>query len=227
MSVAEAFHYATLDIVKQKLRIQESDHTIDEELETYSTEVDTLINRHLRRKLGTFDQNGDPINLPLTETTYPAITEDLRVIADDLVEGKFRLKTTNDEILWNNAKQQLLEYLDFEFGWTENKPFRRTPDISITPTTGIPDTTVTVAGSNFANIETLEIVFGGVLQDTTPAEVVTTSSGAIPASVTFDVPTNAGKGAKEVKVRSISGTVDPTAKNLPLKNVGITRFEVT
>ena len=181
----------------------------------------------MRRKLGTFDQNGDPINLPLTETTYPAITEDLRVIADDLVEGKFRLKTTNDEVLWNNAKQQLLEYLDFEFGWTENKPFRRTPQISITPTTGATSTVITVSESDFANVETLEIVFGGVIQTTVPADVVTTSAGAIPSSVTITVPTNADTGAKEVKVRSVSGTVDPTAKNLPLKNVAITRFEVT
>jgi len=226
MSIVGPTHYATLDIVKQKLRIPENDHTIDEEIETYATEVDTYINRHLTRKLGKFDQNNDPIVLPLTETTVPAIKEDLRVIADDMVEAKFRLKTTNDDVLWNVAKQQLLEYLDFEFGWTENHPFRLTPQITITPTSGAPSSTITVGGTEFAKIETLEIVFNGVRQTTTPATVVTNSSGVI-SGVTFTVSADAVAGAKEVKLRSKSSTSVPTSKNLPLSNVAITRFQVT
>lgn len=219
-------HYATLDIVKQKLRIPEDNHTIDAELETYASEVDQYVDRHLKRKLGSFDQNGDPITLPLSEDTYPVITEDLRVVADDLLEGKFRLKTTNDTVLWDNARQQLQEYLDMEFGWTENKPFRKTPSITITPTSGAPSSTITITGKDFANVETLEVIFGGVELTPTPDPLVSSSTGTF-TGATVIVPSTAEEGVKEFKVRSSSAAVDVTAKNLPLTNVAILRFQVT
>jgi len=216
-------HYATLDIVKQKLRLPEDDHLIDAELETYATEIDQMIDRHLRRKLGRFDQNGDPITLPLTETTYPIITEDLRVCADDLLEGKFRLKTTNDDLLWNNAKQTFQEYLDIEFGWTENKKFRRTSSITISPTNGVVSTVVTITGIDYANVENIEITFDGALVTPTPDPLVSTATGTV--SGTFVVPSNAAKGSKEIKVRSVS---HPTSTNVTvLSNVSLSRFEVT
>ena len=107
-------HYTTLDTIKQKLRVQ--DTTIDEELDIYIDEVDGYIDRKIRRKIGLNNEYGYRIQLPLTDTTNPAITYDLRTIAADLVEGKFRLKTTNDTTLWKTADEELDEYLDTAFG---------------------------------------------------------------------------------------------------------------
>ena len=91
-------HYASLDMIKQKLRIE--DNTIDDELNIYMDEIDAFINRELEAKFGTFTEYEYPIVLPLTDLTNPPVTFDLRQIAADLVEGKFRYKTTNDKTLW-------------------------------------------------------------------------------------------------------------------------------
>ena len=140
-------HYASLDMIKQKLRIEDS--TIDDELNIYMDEIDAFINRELEAKFGSKTEYEYPIVLPLTDTTNPPVTFDLRQIAADLVEGKFRYKTTNDKTLWDFAKEALANYLDKSFGWTEGHRFRRYPDITITPTNGAAAATITLTGSRF------------------------------------------------------------------------------
>lgn len=174
-------HYTTLDTIKQKLRVQ--DTTIDEELDIYIDEVDGYIDRKIRRKIGVNNEYGYTIQLPLTESTDPAITYDLRTIAADLVEGKFRLKTTNDVTLWKTADEALEEYLDTAFGWAESHQLRMNPTLTLSPTTGIAGSTLNISGTGWApRIEiTVRLIDNNNAYstlDTTPADVLTDDTGA-------------------------------------------------
>ena len=100
-------HYASLTIVKQRLRVEDS--SLDDEISDYVDEIDTYVNRKLRRKLGYKNEYGDDIVLPLTPETLPALTFDLNTIANDLVVGKFRHETTADDALWKKADEELEE----------------------------------------------------------------------------------------------------------------------
>ena len=174
-------------MIKQKLRIE--DNTIDDELNIYMDEIDAFINRELEAKFGTFTEYEYPIVLPLTDLTNPPVTFDLRQIAADLVEGKFRYKTTNDKTLWDFAREALVNYLDKSFGWTEAHKFRRYPDITITPTNGAAAATITLTGSRFKprgeiTVKVVDENGGGVVQETTPTIVLTDDSGDF-TGVTF------------------------------------------
>ena len=180
-------HYASLDMIKQKLRIEDS--TIDDELNIYMDEIDAFVNRELKAKFGSKTEYGYPIVLPLTDTTNPPVTFDLRQIAADLVEGKFRFKTSNDDSLWRLAKESLKDYLDKSFGWTEGHAFRRYPDITITPTNGASGATITLTGTNFKprgklTVKIVDENGSGTAQTTTPDTVLTDDTGAFSA-VTF------------------------------------------
>ena len=190
--IEDMTHYTTVDTVKQKLRVE--DTTIDDELEIYIDEVDGYINRKIRRKIGTQNEYGYEITLPLTDSTNPAITYDLRTIASDLVEAKFRLKTTNDETLWKQVTKELEEYLDQTFGWGESHDFRMVPQLSITPTFGAAGTVITLSGTGWKPrgqiyIKTRE----GALPITTPEIPLTDEKGDWSAvTITVDATTTRG-----------------------------------
>ena len=193
-------HYTTVDTVKQKLRVE--DTTIDDELEIYIDEVDGYINRKIRRKIGTFNEYGYEITLPLTESTNPAITYDLRTIASDLVEAKFRLKTTNDETLWKQVTKELEEYLDETFGWGESHDFRMVPQLTITPTTGAAGTVITLSGTGWKPrgqiyVKSMDANGAGALVDTTPAIPLADEKGDWSA-VTITVTAGTGRGSIEI-----------------------------
>jgi hypothetical protein len=193
-------HYTTVDTVKQKLRVE--DTTIDNELEIYIDEVDGYINRKIRRKIGTFNEYGYEITLPLTESTNPAITYDLRTIASDLVEAKFRLKTTNDETLWKQSSKELDEYLDETFGWGESHDFRMVPQLTITPTTGAAGTVITLSGTGWKPrgqiyVKTVDGSGAGALSTTTPAIPLADENGDWSA-VTITVDAGTGRGSIEI-----------------------------
>jgi hypothetical protein len=193
-------HYTTVDTVKQKLRVE--DTSIDDELEIYIDEVDGYINRKIRRKIGTFNEYGYEITLPLTESTNPAITYDLRTIASDLVEAKFRLKTTNDETLWKQVSKELDEYLDETFGWGESHDFRMVPQLTITPTTGAAGTVITLSGTGWKPrgqiyVKTMDGDGAGALVDTTPEIPLADEKGDWSA-VTMTVSNDTGRGSIEV-----------------------------
>ena len=195
-------HYASLDMIKQKLRIEDS--TIDDELNIYMDEIDAFVNRELQAKFGSRTEYGYPIVLPLTDSTNPQVTFDLRQIAADLVEGKFRFKTTNDDSLWKLAKESLQNYLDKSFGWTEGHSFRRYPDITITPTNGASGSTITLTGSSFKprgklTVKIVDENGSGIVQTTTPDIVLTDDSGAFSA-VTFATTTGTAIGSYVILV---------------------------
>jgi hypothetical protein len=193
-------HYTTVDTVKQKLRVE--DTSIDDELEIYIDEVDGYINRKIRRKIGTFNEYGYDITLPLTESTNPAITYDLRTIASDLVEAKFRLKTTNDETLWKQVSKELDEYLDETFGWGESHDYRMVPALTITPTTGAAGTVITLSGTGWKPrgqiyVKSVDGSGAGALVDTTP-EIPLTDENGDWSAVTITVSSGTGRGSIEI-----------------------------
>jgi len=193
-------HYVSLDMVKQKLRIEDS--SIDDELNVYMDEVDELINRELRAKFGKYTEYGYPIDLPLTDTSNPPLTFDLRMIGADLVEGKFRLKTTDDDKLYNKALEALAEFTLRSFGWTEGHKFRRFPDITITPTNGSASTTITCSGQRFKPrgkiiIKIVDENESGVIQATTPEVVLTDDAGDF-SGITFATASGTAIGSYQI-----------------------------
>jgi hypothetical protein len=184
-------HYSNYDSLKVKLRIP--DDSIIDEIELYQQETDTLINNRLRAKLGNTDANGNAIVLPLTSSTYPIIDDELISIANDLVEGKFRFKTTQRDIYWKEALGRFDEYMDRTFGWTENHAYRNNPQITISPNNGSSSTVVTVTGIQFLGNAIITGTFSGIPCVTTPSTVVTDNTGAF--SFTFPVPTNQVTGS--------------------------------
>ena len=189
-------YYAEYDTVKTKMRVP--DDSLKDELMIYIQEVEELINNRLRAKLGSRDVKGREITLPLTTSTVPAIDEELKAIAHDLVEGKFRLKTSEKDMLWNTATSSLNDYIEKRFGWALDSPFRVTPSITVSPLSGSTGTTVTVSGSNFIPTSTIRLTFGGLEPTTSPTTIVTDSSGSF-SSATFTVPTSFSAGVYQVK----------------------------
>ena len=183
--------YAVLDVVKQKLRV--SDATIDDELMTYMSEVDNFINNALRRRLGFKNRNGDQVVLPLTPATIPALDEELKQMANDLVEGKFRFKTTENPTLWTDSQRRFIDYLDYKYGWTREVGYFTNPTLTVTPTTGSAGATVTLAGTEFKGNSKINIKYAGESQTTSPTNVTTNSLGSF-SGVTFTVPTTAVSG---------------------------------
>ena len=189
-------YYAEYDTIKTKMRVP--DDSLKDELMIYIQEVEEVINNRLRQVLGSRDAKGRDIALPLTTSTIPSIDEELKAIAHDMVEGKFRLKTSEKPMLWDASIKALGDYLVKRFGWASDKPFRVTPSITASPLSGSTGTTVTVSGSNFIPTATIRLTFGGLEPTTSPATIVTNSTGSF-SSVTFTVPTSFSAGVYQIK----------------------------
>ena len=151
--------YASLSIIKQRLRVE--DTTLDDELEGYIDEIQAYLNRKLQDKIGFVNEYGDEIVFPLTEDTLPPITFELNTLANDLVVGKFRFETTNDEAPWTHAKKNLEEYLEEHYGWSESGKYKMKPTISFTPTSGSAGATITISGTEFGVRNKVNIYFNG------------------------------------------------------------------
>lgn len=188
-------HYTDWESVKLKLGVP--DDTIKDTMELFISDIDFHVNNELRKKLGFTDSNGNDIVLPLTATTNPALDEELKGIATDMVVGKFRQVNTENKDLWDEALSRLANYIEREFGWTSHKPFRIRSTITISPNNGPASTVVTVTGSNFVVNAVITITFSGLLPATTPTIVVSDSTGAF--SATFAVPASSTIGSYIIK----------------------------
>ncbi len=180
--------YIEWDSVKLKLRL--NDDTLKDEIGLYIQEVDDLVNNRLRNKLGSFDFNGDPIELPLTIDGEPPIDEELKSIATDAVIGKFRLQNSEKPLIWDTAIKNLDNYLDRRFGYTRDTGFRQKTVATVTPTSGTRGVELTLSGENWGQNITLTFQFEGIDVDTQPSFVVTNDEGRF-ENVTFLVPSNA------------------------------------
>ncbi len=174
-------HYALLDKLKLKLRLQDADETLSEELEAYLTDIDSYINRKLRNWLGFTDIHGNPVVIPLTEDTNIPVDDDLLQNATDLAYGKFRKEQNNEDLNWNNAKENFQTYLEDRFGWPEDEGHRvsNPTTISYTPVDILLiGDTVTVSGTNYKQFQKLQFSFAGQIVDTSPTTVFADSQGA-------------------------------------------------
>lgn len=196
-------HYATLTIVKQRLRVEDS--SLDDELSDYIDEIDTYVNRKLRRKLGHKNEYGDEIVLPLTTETIPALTFDLNTISNDLVIGKFRHETTADDALWKKADEELEEFLTETYGWATSSAFKMNPQLTFTPTSGSANATVTVSGSEFGIRNKLKVYFNGQEMATSPDPLVADDKGSF-SDTTFTIPAGTTAGTFELKVVGVTPT---------------------
>ena len=174
------------------------DDTLKEEIVLYIQEVDDLINNRIRNKLGTVDFNGTDIVLPLSTETEPEIDEEIKAIAADMVEGKFRIKTSEKPLLWDTSVKNLDNYLDRRFGWTRDIRFRQFPQISAIPLVGPVGTLVTLEGMQWRPHSDITIKFNEQEVITTPTLIVSDTEGEF-SGVSFTVP-QTEDGGKEVKI---------------------------
>ncbi len=185
-------HYALLDKLKLKLRLQDADETLSEELEAYLTDVDSYINRKLRNWLGLIDIHGNPIIIPLTEFTNIPVDEDLMQNATDLAYGKFRKEQANEELNWENAKENFQAYLEDRFGWPEDEGHRvanpTTIDYKPVDILLIGET-ITISGTNYKQFQRLQIIFAGQTMETTPTTVFADFQGKF-SNVKIIIPDN-------------------------------------
>jgi hypothetical protein len=81
----------------------------------------------------------------------------------------------------------------------------RTPSISISPTSGTANTSVTVTGNSFAATSAVTIAYDAGQVATVPATVTTSSTGAF--SATFSVPSSSTAGSHTVKASTAAGDI--------------------
>ncbi len=168
------------------------DDSLKDELLVYMDEVDDLIDNRLRAKLGEIDSNGNTIVLPLTTATIPSVDQEIKAIAVDMVEGKFRLKTSEKTLLWDTAVKSLENYIERRFGWTTNGSYDINPTLTVSPITGTVGTTVTLTGTQWIPNADITVKIGGLEVTTTPTPVTSDEYGDF--SCTFAVPNNSVGG---------------------------------
>ena len=171
--------------VQLKLRL--NDDTLKEEISLYIQEVDDLVNNRIRNKIGSKDFYGNDIILPLTVDGEPAIDEELKAIATDLVIGKFRLQTSEKPLIWDTAIKNLDNYLDRRFGYTRDISFKQIPLIELDPPLGPPSQVVSIDGSRWIPNSLLKITVDGIEVVTTPVQALTDENGAF-SGITFIIP---------------------------------------
>lgn len=214
---AQEIHYAILDVVKKRLNIADGDESLDDYLEIFMSDVDNYVNNKLREKLGTYDYNGRFITLPLTTTTVPPLEPELMLRASFLTVGRVRQEMSNDNNLLITAEKDFKDYLNRQFGFTRDTPFKPVPTVTISPVNGAHSTTVvTVSGTQFGPNRIIQISFGGIVMTTSPAQVITDSNGNF-SGVTFTVP-NVSTGPYSVLVQDSS--VGPYIVSGQMPNTG-------
>src|SRR6476619_590940 len=77
--------------------------------------------------------------------------------------------------------------------------------LTLSPSSGQVGTVVTLSGSGYTATKTISAKFSGAAVTVSPANVKTTSTGAIPAGVTITIPT-ATAGAKTIVVNAASSS---------------------
>lgn len=170
-------------------------------------DVNDLINNRIRAKLGEYNIYGTRIVLPLTFDTSPPIPIELKGIASDLVVAKIRLQNSEKPLLWDAAVKILDNYLERVYGWTSDRAFTPVRLFTITPRTGIVGSTITLSGTDFEPNAELTIVFDSTEPTTTPASVITTTTGAF-TGVTFAVPASQPLGSYVIKIFDSFGGIE-------------------
>lgn len=192
--------YVEYDTVKLKLRLP--DDSLFDEIHMYMQEVTDLINQRLRARLGYVADDGSDIDLPLTTSTVPAIDNELKSIAADLVEGKFVLKTAEKPLKWDTAVKNLDDYLQKRFGWVRDVPFIKNPNFTISPSTlsSASGGTLTIGGTEWRPNSQIKIYIDGTQKDTTPTTVTTGSTGSFSSTTVTIAANTLLEGSHKIKV---------------------------
>jgi len=200
-------HYGSKIVVKRKLRIAQTDNSLDNEINIFIDDVDDYINEQLRHRLGFTDSVGNDVTIPLTAITTPKLDDKIRQIANDFAVAKFRFEVDNDDKLLQEAYKRLDHYLDHKYGWVSDS-FRVTTKVTLSAYTGASSSSITITGENFRKNRILIVYFDSIEQTTTPAQVITHTDGTFPSSgtVTLTIPSGTAVGAYEVKV--VDGATD-------------------
>jgi hypothetical protein len=221
MSDASQF-YATVDNVKIKLRIPLDDKTIDAELQLYAEECNAWIETEIRRIVGNHDDNGDPIDINFTIISNPEIDVDIRARADDMLEGKFRQKTTNDNNLWKSSCDELRDYLRDIFGWAAGESHQTNPTFVLDPETGTALDVITITAIHWAVFEQVKVSVGGISVVTTPDPARADDGGEFTA--TFQIPSETELGTATVK---LLGENIPRGRTEKTRNFSYAKLVVT
>ncbi len=196
--------YTEYDSIKTKLRVE--DDSMRDEIELYMQEIDDLIDNRLRAKLGSKNIYGQEITLPLSHNTIPAIPLELKAIANNLVVAKIRFQNSEKPMLWDAEVNILDNYMERVYGYTRHKRYQPRRTLSLSAYTATAGTTITVSGTMFEPNAKLTFKFDTVELATTPADVITTSTGSY--SFTFAIPSNQATGSAKIKVYDSVGGLD-------------------
>lgn len=192
--------YVEYDTVKEKMLLP--DDSLFDQLHIYIQEVTQLINERLRARLGFVADDGSDIVLPLTTSTIPAIDNELKSIAADLVEGKFVLKTAEKPLKWDTAIKNLENYLDMRFGWVRHTGYMKNPNFTVSPNTlsSASGGTLTIGGTEWRPYSQIKIYINGSQKDTTPTTVTTDGVGAFSSATVVIAANGLLEGSHKIKI---------------------------
>lgn len=222
-------HYAELNVVRRRAGFG-NDKSADDLLEIQMTEVDKVANQALRNHLGSYTSSGNPIVLPLTDTTVPPKPDDLVVCCNDLSVLRFRKDQTNtdqDNEAYEKRKRTFIEVdLPLMFGWTRGQPFDTPAVITLSVRSGPIGTVVTIGGSNFRQYAQLFFLIEGTPLTVSPVTVITDALGAF-SGVTATIPSFLVPGPHFINVRDGDGTsFDANGEPLAINGAQLA-FQVT
>jgi len=106
-----------------KVRLNQSDASLDAIINEYGNQVDAFINQELRAHLGDTNAAGTAIVLPLTGVTDPPLTVDTQVMADDLTIAYLRADQNDNKELRDDAEKRFATHLIREYGYSRDLPF--------------------------------------------------------------------------------------------------------
>ena len=176
------------------------------EIELYQQEIDDLIDNRLRARLGSKNIYGQEITLPLTHNTIPAIPLELKAIANNLVVAKIRFQNSEKPLLWDAEVNILDNYMERVYGVIRSHKFQPTRTLTLSAYTATAGTTITVTGTNFEPNTKLTFKFDTLEVVTTPASVITTTTGTY--SFTFVIPSSQAVGSAKIKIYDSLGGLD-------------------
>lgn len=126
--------------------------TLGDHLQRACQVANSMADVQLRAKLGSKNSAGNPVHLPLSNTTRPPLTDHLRDLVARLAEGYFRFSQSGDAKLWDAAQEQFGDALDLEFGYTSSSGYEVRQAMDVSRSSMYLGETAVIRGSNFRGL---------------------------------------------------------------------------